>query len=333
MKVLHAGVFDDHELGGDLIFRKGEVETFDYRTLAAREGRTAMEHRFVGLARGKDLVFIGKGDGFTRSSLAEIRRLGVSVSLWYGDIRPEPEAWVLDLLGEVDCYFMSSGGEELARYFERGKPARAAYYFPPVDPDLVRKYSHLRRNTQNIVFTGGAHAMAGTERQEVIRYLRRRKDVKVYGGAEFGSGMLGKGARLIRRLTGTSSYVRGEAYVAAIKSARIGIGVNAVEGVPRYSSDRLSHYLTFGTFFMPKHFPEVDRLFKYKQDLVWFEDLSDLDRKIEYYLREDAERETIAATGQAKALQDLNCTKMVAMMLEVARSGRSDRYPWVEVLG
>jgi len=339
MKALHAGIFDDHDLGGDLIFKKGlerngcAVEKFDYRAIAARKGRASMERSFAEAARGKDLVFIGKGEGLSRSTLAEVRRSGATVLLWYGDTRPEPEPWLLDLLSEVDCYFMSSGGWELERYFEHGKPGRAAYYFPPVDPDLVENHAHLPSNTQDVIFTGRAYSITGPERREIIAYLRRRGDVRMYGGAEFGPGIVGKGTRLVQRLAGKTSYVRGEAYVAAIKSARIGIGVNAFEGVPRYTSDRLSHFLTFGTFFLPKYFPELERLFVDNEELAWYRDVADLEGKISYYLQNESEREAIAATGQAKALRDLNCTEMVAMMLDVARSGQSDRYPWVEVLG
>jgi len=339
MKTLHAGIFNDHDLGGDLIFKKGleqngcTVETFDYRAITAREGRAAMERSFVEAARDKDMVLIGKGEGFSRTTLAQVRRSGTTISLWYGDTRPEPEPWLLDLLGEVDCYFMSSGGWELERYFKHGKPGRAAYYFPPVDPDLVEKYAYLPSNTQDVIFTGRAYPITGSERREVIAYLRRRGDVKLYGGAEYGSSVLGKGIRFIQKLTGRTSFVRGEAYVAAIKSARIGIGVNALEGVPRYTSDRLSHYLTFGTFFLPMYFPELDRLFVENEELVWFRNVSDLEGKISHYLRNEAEREHIAAAGQTKALRDLNCADIVAMMLDVARTGQSDRYPWVEVLG
>jgi len=69
MNILHAGIFRDHQLGGDIIFEKGllqnrcRVERFDYRFLASRYGRGRMLQRLRDQAEGKDLLFIGKGNG------------------------------------------------------------------------------------------------------------------------------------------------------------------------------------------------------------------------------------------------------------------------------
>lgn len=337
MKVLHVGIFNDHELGGDIIFEKGlrqngcDVERFDYRSVLASHGKDRLQQLLVDCAANKDLVFIGKGEALDRRTLAQVRRRGVLTVLWYGDIRPQPEPWLIDLLGEVDCFFMSSGDWELRRHFEQGRPGCAAYYFPPVDPELPGKFGYLPRGTLSIVFTGTAHHYADMVRQETINYLKRRGDVRFFGGAQFQNSLLGVATKIVHRLRRKSLVVRGEAYVAAIKSGRIGVGVNAIQGVPRYTSDRLSHYLTFGTFYLASHFPEIEKLFEYGSELVWFRDVPDLNQKLAFYLNESSEREEIAARGQRRVLESFNTRAIVGMMLDIAKTGSSQRFEWVEV--
>jgi hypothetical protein len=339
VKILQAGIFQDHELGGDLLFEKGfvqngcEIERFDYRTVARQLGLEGMRREFVGRVGSKDLAFVSKGELFDRRTLREARQRGVTIILWYGDVRPEPEQWLLDLLGEVDSFFMSSGGDVLKAHFRLGKPGRAAYYLNPADPELVRRYAYLPRGTRNVVFTGTGYSFAGGERRRTVRYLQSRGDVALFGGAEYCGSARGFAMRVVGRLTGRRpGYLRGESYVAAIRSGRIGVGVSAVNNIYRYTSDRLSHYLAFGTFYLCWYFPGVEELFEPGSELVCFRSVDELHRLIEEYLQDVERREAVARAGQARMLRDYNCRDMTGMMLEVAGTGTSQRYPWVEVL-
>lgn len=338
MNVLHVGIFDDHFLGGDLLFETGlrlngcEVQRFDYRAEAVRLGSEQMRGRFIDEARGRDLVFIGKGELLDRRTLRAVRRTGTHVLLWYGDIRPRPEPWLLDLLGEVDCFFMSSGGETLREHHRVGEPGRSSYFFHPADPEVVRRCRDLPRGTRNVVFTGTRNAFAGPERRRTLSYLRSRPDAHLFGGAEFTGSPGGFMKYAGRRLLGWQPrLLRGRDYVAVIRSARIGIGVGAVNHVHKYTSDRLAHYLAFGTFFLCWRFPGVEELFREGTELECFSDLSELDSKLDRYLADDEAREAIARAGQRKMLEEYTCRDIVAMMLDVARSGRSARFSWVEV--
>lgn len=336
MRILHAGIFDDHELGGDIIFERGlrqngcDVERFDYRKVDAKLGNQEMLNRLVQRASDKDMLFVGKGELLSDDALRAIRRKGVKTVLWYGDIRRVPEPWLLRLLGEVDYFFMSSGGKLLEEHFVKGKPRLAAYYFNPADPDLVGKYRDLPRCTRDIVFTGSNLYSAAKERKKTIEYLKERGDVAFWGGASEPSNVF---SRARRRLFHTMPRcVRGSEYVAVIKSARIGIGVSYLQDVPKYTSDRLSHYLTFGTFFLAWRFPEVERLFAIGKELVCFEGTEELDSKIQYYLSNPEEREAIALAGQRRITAEYNCRNITGMMLDIIQTGKSERFPWVEVL-
>lgn len=341
LKVVQPGMFTDHELGGDFIFNKGlllndcEVEKFDYQVISADSGPEAMKLQLVELCKGKDLLFIGKGEPFDREMLHTVREGGTKILLWYGDVRHIPEQWLINLLPEVDCFFMSSGGEVLERYFQKGKPKRAAFYFNPSDPDIVDKYKNDQVDqTRDIVFTARFHRIAGKERWNVINYLNSRNDVSFFGSAEK-SLFFNIMVRVKRRLFGIQpsiNEVRGAEYIKVIKSSKIGVGVNIIDDIPFYTSDRLTHYLMFNSFFMTHYFRGIEELFKKNEELVWFKNTKELAEKLEYYLSHQSEREKIALAGQQKILNDFNTRNMTAMMLEILYTGKSERFPWIQIL-
>jgi spore maturation protein CgeB len=124
--------------------------------------------------------------------------------------------------------------------------------------------------------------------------------------------------------------VRGLEYVKIIKETKIGIGVNLKENIPYYTSDRLTHYMMFGTFFMTYYFPNILDLFS-KDELIYYENIQDLDEKIKFYLKNDTERERIARNGQKKILEKYNTKNIVKMMLEILENGNSNMFSWVQV--
>lgn len=339
MKILHVGIFKDHELGGDIVLKKGfsqnncTVYCFDYRAISSEHGVDKMISMLRDLASSDiDMLFIGKGELLTRELLCEIKNKGVTIALWYGDIRVEPEHWLLNLLPEVDFFFMTSGGDKLKEYFEKGRCKVAAYFFNPSDPDLVDKYCELPRCTRDVVFTGSYYDFAGHERKQVIQYLKARNDVTFYGGGEYNAkSFVSRIKNKFVRCSNASPCIRGVDYIAAIKSAKIGIGVSAYQNVPRYTSDRLTHYLAFGTFYLLWDFPEVYSLFDVGNEIITFKGTEDLASKIMYYLKNIDERESIAKAGQARVLIDYSCKNIVGMMLDIINTGNSVRFPWIEV--
>lgn len=338
LKVVQPGMFTDHELGGDFIFNKGllqndcQVDKFDYQVVSQNFGHEEMEKQLIELCKGKDLIFIGKGRPFKPEMLEKIKHGGTKVLLWYGDIR-EPEKWLLDLMSLTDVFFISSGKEILEKYFKLGKPQKAAFYFNPSDPDLVNKYNEIHSKSMNITFTGRFSKVTQKTRKEVIKYLKSRNDVDFFGGLDK-SLLINILSKLKKRITGSyldMNEVRGKEYIDVIKASKIGIGVNAFDNIPYYSSDRLTHYLMFGTFFMTSHFPYIEELFT-ENELVWYKSIEALHEKIEYYLKHDEERETIAFNGKKKMLELYNTKNMTAMMLEVLFKGESNKFSWVQIL-
>lgn len=334
MKVLHVGIFKDHCLGGDIIFSQGfranelGYKQFDYRTVAEKFGKERMNEQLIEHAVGCDLVFIGKGESILPDTLKRIRNNGSTVAIWYGDVRPEPEDWLVENMAHCDVFFMSSAGETLEHYFKKGRPGKAAFYLNPCNPDIIDKYSHIQQATDPPIFTGTAHKVAQNERQNIYEYLSRRGDVQIFGSpARIFSN------RLLHRLDALFhpvQYIRGDEYIERIIRSKIGIGVSALQNVKYYSSDRLSHYLAFGTFYLCYRFPGCDDLFSDRRHLVYYDGVDDLREKIDYYLKNPKEARSIGQNGQKKMVEDYNAKRMTKMMLEIIVSGNSEMFPWVE---
>lgn len=336
MRCLHVGIFNDHELGGDIILASGledndvEVEKFDYRATAAKLGVDAMNARVVDLACTSDFLLIGKGELINPSTLKEIRQRGTYVTLWYGDLRPTPPDWLVLSLPWCDVFFMTSAGNTLRRYYKLGQPGRAAYFLFPADPKLAEKYSDIPRGCGPPLFTGTFSSFVAKERREVLKYLHARGDVRIIGSPKrYINNNIVRG--LYRRVV-RPKVLRGRPYIEAIRGAKLGIGVSAFQDVKYYTSDRLAHYLTFGTPYLAYRFPGCEDLFTDGVDLVFYDGVDDLDSKVSYYLSNPAAAEEIGARGQHKMLSDYNRTRMVSMMLDIMRTGRSDKFSWVEVV-
>ncbi|MAZ66355.1 MAG: hypothetical protein CMF25_04535 [Kangiellaceae bacterium] len=332
MKVVHAGIFKDHCLGGDIIFKKGfeangcEVEAFDYRQRINERGEAAMHAELIEQCIGKDLLFIGKGEKLSKACLSKIKKSGVSIALWFGDFCMTPKPWLNDILSQVDFYFLSSGRKVLQKHFDMGKPGSASFYFNPIDPSILQQFPNTFDKSTNILFTASKHRkLIMTEREATIDYLLTRNDVKFFGDANI------KGLDLLLTKLGLKAKppkVRGADYIREIYQTKIGIGVNLIQSIPRYTSDRLQHFMGLGTFYMPWYFPELELFFKDGEEIVPFHSIQDLEQQLSYFLHEEAHREQIAKAGMERCLKDYNTQAIVAMMLDVMKHGKSDKYPW-----
>ncbi|MDX5408345.1 MAG: glycosyltransferase [Chromatiaceae bacterium] len=338
MKILGYGIYQDHALGGDVLLAKGltangcKVEPYDFKKYAKSLGAKAADALLLEQSAKADLVLIGKGERLCPAVLKQVAAK-VPVALWYGDIRPQVPDYLQQLLPHVNYFFMTSAGETLRQYHKLGVRTASAYMINPFDPDLVLQKSHLKKDL-DVVFTGTGYRFAGDERQQIISYLTQRGDVTFFGGADkFTGNKLSPWQKLRKELSRLDPRrkVRGEAYFDVIRRAKIGIGINAVHHVPRYTSDRLTHYTGFGSFILTHNFTGLRELFA-ADEVVAYDNVEQLAELINYYLQNEQEREQIARRAQQRVLQDYNCTNVTGLLLDIIKTGRSDRFEWVDIV-
>lgn len=338
MKVLCYGIFKDHALGADLLLEKGllangcEVVRFDFKQQLKSLGKKQADALLLESALQCDLIFIGKGE---RLDAAVLKRIAakIPVALCYGDYRPEIADCLQQLLPHTDFLFSTSAGSMLQRYHQLGVKQVSSYVINAFDPDLLPAKPVTDKNL-DVLFTGTGYRFAGDERKQVLDYLKQRGDTTFFGGADkFTGNKLNLWQKLKKELSrlDANRKVRGEAYFDVIRRAKIGIGVNAIHTINRYTSDRLIHYAGFGTFFLTQSFPGLYDLFA-PDEIVCFQDIAQLDTLLAYYLQHEQEREDIARRAQQRVIAHYNCTNVAAYMLDIIRSGSSDRFAWVETV-
>jgi glycosyltransferase involved in cell wall biosynthesis len=336
--VLHAGFFNkNNPLAGGNVFKVGLLRNnvnripFDYRLIAKAIGVPKMNALLIKKAENTDILMLDKGELIISKTLKKIRAKGTKVIIRYGDMRPKPEEYLIKNLKECDVLFLSSAGKTLEHYFKKGKPKAAAFYFNPTVRGLPEEYKYFEENRSlyQPLFSGTVYTYSGNERDKVYKYLCAREDINIIGCPHFY--IENKFIRRAYVKINPPYFVRGKKYFELIIGSKFGIGVNSFQNIKYYTSARLTHYLTFAKLFLAYRFPNCEDLFKDLKEIVFYDDIKDLHKKINYYLKHPAEAEAIGKNGQSRILKDYNAEKMVKMMLEITEKGDSNIYPWNEI--
>jgi spore maturation protein CgeB len=337
MKILHIGIFNEHFFGGDGILKKGfelnghEVDTLDNRSINQEFGQEELQKIVIDRSKNYDLLFMGKSELILGETLEKVKQNNIPIAIWYGDIRPTPEKWLIEQLQHTDFFFMTSGGKMLKHYHSLGKQKLSAYMFNPSDPDILKQFQKPTKKKYDVLFTGSFYNFADDERFEVVKALCKRKDSLIIGSAQklCDRNPFWKLRDRLWKVHG-QKYIRGERYTNFIRKANIGIGVSAKNDIQYYTSDRFTHFISLGTFFLPKYFPGIEELFDPKTELDSFKNIDEMNSKLDYYLQNSEEREERAKRAHEKILNEY-CTQNIAkMLLEYINTSNSTQFPWCD---
>jgi len=217
----------------------------------------------------------------------------------------------LNTAKELDILMATNDGQFLQDYRDAGIPL--CVFMPNMcDPDIDHRYEVGPQWKTDILWTGKAkHGADSSEslREEIVGKLMKQNNSSIYGC--FGKPQIG-----------------GQNYLYAISGAKIGINVNAVNSVRLYHSDRLTHYLSCGTFVLAKKVPDTELLFKNGVHLRYFDTIEEFFKLSKWYLENEAERKKIAETGMKYIHEQFNSTKIAGFILELIETGNYIA-PWV----
>jgi glycosyltransferase involved in cell wall biosynthesis len=231
---------------------------------------------------------------------------------------PERNAARLAIAKETDIVIMTGADKFLQTYKDLGVPC-CAFVPNACDPDIQHRFDVEEKWKTDIIFTGKAeHRRLGPEdgrnidRYALLHRLSQMPNTKMYGC--FGS-----------------PTVEGIEAFYAISGAKIGLSINIDNNERLYHSDRLTNYVSCGTFVLAKRVPDTDLLFEDGKHLKYFDTVDEFFDLADWYLKNDRERETIATAGMQKAHNDFNCQKIAQYMLDILEKGNIDA-AWAEVL-
>lgn len=103
---------------------------------------------------------------------------------------------------------------------------------------------------------------------------------------------------------------------AVYRGAKIAINLSHFE-CKQYSSDRLLRILGSGVMCMCRWFPEIEKRFTHRENLVVYRDVSELVYLCEYYLEHENERAAIAEAGCKLAHSTYTFDNMIQNLIKI----------------
>lgn len=307
-----------------------DVVRFSYRSMLLQNSPIASKKWAVRLAKKKvdrllatvardyqpDMVvfFIFKRiDAETVAQLKEAAPRAQYVSL-YGDMYRGCDPKVTPIARQCDWFVATSGGLVLRDYKALGIP-HCAFLPNPADPDVEGPRSVQPQWRSKLMFTGKLqHKLEGqdVERPDLIQSLADHKGMTVWG-------CLGRPS------------VQGRDYVDAICGADIGLSINVFNDVRLYHSERLTHYLSHGTFVLAKHVPDTELLFTDGEHLRYFRSNAECLELVDRYLADEPARRKIAAAGMNRVHTSFRCEEITRHLVDLVTIGQCTE-PWAEIL-
>lgn len=234
--------------------------------------------RFLSRAKRYDVVITAVPHTLPKQFFLDIKSRGPKLIAWYFD-------WIWDYLGRHKHYIqrikdfdltLSSDGDTDKRYRDAG---------------VKRRYMRMACNTR---IYRPVH-LTNEERKEYSH------DVGFVGHSYFP-----RRKALIDGLASSFDFCHwgqfNEAYginhAKIVAATKIMVADNFRNDVPNYWSNRVYTEVGSGGFLLHPRVPKMDKVYKDKEHLVYWDDMEDLHGKIRYYLRHDDEREEIARCGQ-----------------------------------
>ena len=263
-----------------------------------------------------DIILFGFPKFFDLNSIRKLRDVAPN-AVFVGDdgdpwIRLNPQK--INMAKEFDILVATNDGQWLQDYRDAGVPF-CSFMSNCCDPDIDHRYKVEDKWRSDLLWIGVLEHSADTSytfRKELITELAKKDNAKLYGCLGY-------------------PKISGIDVLYAISGARIGVSINAYEGVHFAHSDRLTRFLASGTFVLSKRFPGCEFLYKDGEHLRYFNTIEEFFELAQWYLSHERERKEIADAGMKWVHEQFNGTKVAGYILELVEKGRYSA-PWFEHL-
>ncbi|MBK1790528.1 glycosyltransferase [Persicirhabdus sediminis] len=336
LHILHCANYEQFKYGSwfmnvDMKFHHGlirnghHVQAFSQRDVARSENPFKNKKMGSGVANRRlfemvenfqpDILLLGHSELITEKSLIELRQRypQMKVAMWWVDpIYIEKNLHYLKMRAQYcDVIFTTTGGKLLEEIASAG--CVAAHIPNPVDSAVERYRAFENSPWEHDLFFAGSDYNE-PERAELLLQLRDNHE-----GLRF----------RIHQALG-APRIHGADYYNALSSCRMGLSLSRRFDVDWYSSDRLAQLMGNGLVTFSPKTAGLTKLFG-ENDLVWFDDYSDLEEKIDYYQNNIEAGLEIAQSGWEQAHLVTNADRITKFMIEVIENREfSERYQWAE---
>jgi len=245
-----------------------------------------------------DLLLLGHSELILDETLLEIKTLfpKIKIAMWWVD-------WVFNLknissrLDIIDRFFITTDPFELKRMDVKEDIFKKCHYLPNLCDDSVDTFKAFENDTYDydVLFIG----RYDKDRESFINFLK-----DTFSNIKLGLFGLDK-----------KSVVSGSDYLKTIAASKIGINYSRNNDISMYSSDRIIHLAANGVLVFSPRIPKLNEVFS-DDEVVYFDNEEDFEKKLNYYLNNNEERIKIAKSGWKKAHNVYNEKKVTSNMLE-----------------
>ena len=318
--------FLDWDLGSyleRLLRDKGlESRAFAYRAFGDKA--EANDRLLEAAAAYRPEVVIGlKTELVAPETVRALRRQGALVLLWYVDCFDEHvPAWIAPLFAEVDVFLTTAEGM-LPKYRALGPtPAYWVYEgvylpaFPPVElsAGLRKTYASPVAFIGNLFHPPVADPTLALRRFRLLGTICERHGLKIWG-QQGEANVLARWP--FRRCPVIPWPAFHEEVVKICRASEIVLGINTVNTVRRYFSNRTFLTLAAGGFHLTHYVPGLETMFDNHKHLVWYRSDEECLELIDYYLPREAARRKIAAEGRAWTRRRHGMRRQVNRILDI----------------
>jgi hypothetical protein len=295
------------------------ASVFDYyRALGDEPASEALLR--VARAEPPDLVLGLKCEAIEPAALAELRRRS-RVVLWYVDcFTTEVPDWIVPRIASVDLFATTAKGM-LDRYRALGSTPVAWVLegvhlpaFPEIDvaPEQRRLYASPVAFVGNVFQPPVADEAIATRRLRLLSRVGERFGLKVWGPQASAIDELPR--PLPFRVMRWPAY--NEECVKVCRSSDVVLGMNTVDSVELYFSNRTFLTLASGGFHVTSWVPGIESMFENHRHLVWYRSDEECLDVIAHYLDRPEERARIAVAGRRLVRSEHAMTRQVENLLD-----------------
>ena len=271
---------------------------------SSKFGIKAVNRKMIEICEGfsPDLIVLGHCKHITNDTLATVRARLPAVKIIYRNVdplhSPKNVADIRSRVGIVDGIFITTAGKALKQFAH--EKTFVAYMPNPTDQSIETGRAFEKGGDIDLFFAGSFLRDQHDHRNVMLRRLQSElSDMNV---AFFGSGL---GER----------KVFGQEYLDTLANSRMSLCLSKTSDYLFYSSDRMAQLLGQGSLVFIDRGPRFDRLFG-DDEMVFYDDLDDLIKKIRYFHEHDDERKAIAKKGWEKAHAIYDSMLVASFMVE-----------------
>ena len=294
-----------------------------YRSVRDLDGSKTLNKKMLEVISNylPDLIVIGHADLIKKDTLKTIRRNypEIKIAQWFLD-RMDSE-WknnkkrFLDKINYVDCSFCTTS-PDILNFPKKNK----VFYIPnPSDDSFENLKIYKQKHLKNDVFFAISHGV----HRGILKKGKFDKREK------FIDQLIKKTPNIKYDLYGLKNVqpIWADNYKNAISNSKMGINLSQGKSIKYYSSDRITQLVGNGLLTFIDKKTKLNKFFK-SNEIIFYNSINDLAKKIIKYSNNDKLRAKIAERGQKKYLKHFNSKLVAEFIITKSLNLKSKKFYW-----